>query len=123
MSAQHLKGWRISGAAIALLAIGCATTPTTTKPTIDSVQHIIVIYAENRSFDNLYGLFPGANGIANATPEQYTQVDRDGKPLAELPPAWKGKDVDQAFPWKMPNKPFRLDAPPLNLPLTKQVRS
>jgi phospholipase C len=44
-----------------------------------------------RSFDNLYGLFPGANGIANATPSQFTQVDRDGKVLATLPPVWNGK--------------------------------
>ena len=97
MSARHLQAW-FSAAAIALLAIGCATTPTTTKPTIDSVQHIIVIYAENRSFDHLYGLFPGANGIANATPEQYIQVDRDGTTLAHLPPVWKGKNADPAYP-------------------------
>jgi phospholipase C len=122
MSAQHLKGWRISGAAIALLAIGCATTPTTTKPTIDSVQHIIVIYAENRSFDHLYGLFPGANGIANATPEQYIQVDRDGTTLAHLPPVWKGKNADPAYPDSLPNKPFRLDLPPVNMPLTVATR-
>ena len=65
---------------------------------LDRIEHVIVIYAENRSFDNLYGLFPGANGIANATPAQYTQVDRDGKPLPHLPPVWKGKDADPAFP-------------------------
>ncbi len=68
----------------------CATPPPA-KPGLDGIQHIIVIYAENRSFDHLYGLFPGANGIANATPEQYTQVDRDGRPLPHLPPVWKGK--------------------------------
>jgi phospholipase C len=107
---------------LALLSASCAVPPAR-EGGLDRVQHVIVIYAENRSFDNLYGLFPGANGIANATPEQYTQVDRDGKPLPELPPAWKGRDVDPAFPWRMPNKPFRLDAPPLDLPLTKQVRS
>ena len=107
---------------LAVLAASCATPPAQ-RAGLDRIEHVIVIYAENRSFDNLYGLFPGANGIANATPAQYTQLDRDGKPLAELPPAWKGKDVDPAFPWKMPNRPFRLDAPPLDLPLTKQVRS
>ena len=64
------------------------------RAALDRIEHIVVIYAENRSFDNLYGLFPGANGIANATPAQYTQVDRDGKPLANLPPVWKGKDPD-----------------------------
>lgn len=118
----RLAGW------VALLAFacalgGCAAPPDKPRSGLAGIDHIVVIYAENRSFDNLYGMFPGANGIANATPAQYTQVDRDGKPLAELPPAWRGKEPDPAFPWRMPNKPFRLDAPPLNLPLTKQVRS
>ena len=30
------------------------------------VQHIVVIYQENWSFDSLYGQFPGANGLQNA---------------------------------------------------------
>jgi len=81
-----------------------------------------VIYAENRSFDNLYGLFPGANGIANATPAQYTQVDRDGTPLPHLPPVWKGTAPDPAFPKDLPNKPFRIDAPPVNSPLNAKTR-
>ena len=113
---------RIAALALVALLVSCAAPPPQ-RADLDRVEHIIVIYAENRSFDNLYGLFPGANGIANATPEQYTQIDRDGTPLKELPPAWKGREVDPAFPWRMPNKPFRLDAPPLNLPLTQQVRS
>jgi phospholipase C len=33
---------------------------------IDAIQHVIVIYQENWSFDGLYGKFPGADGIANA---------------------------------------------------------
>ncbi len=89
---------------------------------LDRIEHVVVIYAENRSFDHLYGLFPGANGIANATPEQATQVDHDGTPLPELPPAWKDGRPDPAFPHRMPNRPFRLDAPPLNLPLSQQLR-
>jgi phospholipase C len=32
---------------------------------ISSVKNVVVIYAENRSFDNLYGHFPGANGLQN----------------------------------------------------------
>ena len=38
------------------------STSTSETPVI-GLDHIVVIYAENRSFDNLYGLFPGANGI------------------------------------------------------------
>jgi Probable molybdopterin binding domain len=33
---------------------------------------------------HLYGFFPGANGIANATEEQKTQLDHDGTPLLYL---------------------------------------
>ena len=39
------------------------------------IEHIVVIYAENRSFDNLYGLFPGANGIAQ---RHAGDLDADG---------------------------------------------
>ena len=83
---------------------------------------IVVIYAENRSFDHLYGLFPGANGIANATPEQYTQVDHDGKPLSQLPPVWKGKVADPAFPKDCRTSRSGIDAPPINLPLSVATR-
>jgi len=105
-----------------LAADGGAAQPPGAKARLESIEHIIVIYAENRSFDHLYGLFPGANGIAQATPAEYTQVDRDGTPLAELPPAWRGKDPDPAFPHRLPNRPFRLEAPPLDLPLSQRVR-
>jgi antirestriction protein ArdC len=33
---------------------------------LDAIQHVIVIYQENWSFDGLYGKFSGADGIANA---------------------------------------------------------
>jgi len=105
---------------LAVVAGGCAAPPP--RAGIERLDHIVVIYAENRSFDNLYGSFPGADGLANATAAQYTQVDRDGKPLATLPPVWKGKDADPAFPKDLPNKPFRIDAPPVNLPLSTPTR-
>ena len=61
------------------------------------VKHIVVIYQENWSFDALYGRFPGANGIANASEESLTQVDRAGAPLKAAPAPLNGKDVDPAF--------------------------
>ena len=77
-----------------------------------------MIYAENRSFDNLYGSFPGANGLQNVKPEQALQLDRDGTPLKELPPVWdnltaKGVTpvVTQAQTEHLPNKPFAIDDP------------
>ena len=106
-----------------ILVSSCATPDATrSKPSIGRIDHIVVIYAENRSFDNLYGLFPGANGIANALPASYVQVDRDGRELPRLPPVWKGKDPDPAFPKDLPNKPFRIDAAPINLPLSVATR-
>jgi acid phosphatase len=54
------------------------------------IQTLVVIYSENRSFDNLYGTFPGANGLANASAASIIQVDRDGKPMPGLPAIWGG---------------------------------
>ena len=119
--------WRRHGAAafvaVALVLLaGCATKAPAEQAGLARIEHVIVIFAENRSFDNLYGLFPGANGIANATPAQYTQVDHEGRPLPHLPPVWKGKSPDPAFPKDLPNRPFRIDAPPIDLPLSVKTR-
>ena len=81
---------------------------------LSGIDTIVVLYPENRSFDHLYGLFPGANGIAKATMEQYTQRDHDGSVLPYLR-VWDahGKP-DARFP-ELPNAPFRIDAPPVGL--------
>src|SRR5438309_11708473 len=88
----------------------CATAP---AGGLERIETIVVIYAENRSFDHLYGLFPGANGIADATDEQKTQLDLDGTALPHLPAVFtpQGKP-DERFPQKLSNGPFRIDAPP-----------
>ena len=62
-----------------------------------NVKHIIIIYQENWSFDALYGRFPGANGILEATPASLTQRDRNGAPLAAAPAPLNGKTVDPHF--------------------------
>jgi len=82
-------------------------------PGVERIGHIIVLYLENRSFDQLYGLFPGADGVAEAGAAA-TQVDRDGKPYDKLPPALdtnlKGSPVDARFPPALDNKPYRAEA-------------
>ena len=56
-----------------------------------NIKTVVVIYLENRSFNNLYADFPGVEQPLSALkPEQYTQADRDGKPLATLPRIWGG---------------------------------
>ena len=55
------------------------------------IRHVVVIYAENRSFNNLFGDFPGlAQPLSALAPEQYRQRDRDGRVLETLPPIWHG---------------------------------
>jgi acid phosphatase len=57
----------------------------------DNVKTVVVIYAENRSFNNLFGNFPGVEKpLASLKPADYQQRDRDGKLLDTLPPAWGG---------------------------------
>jgi phospholipase C len=61
------------------------------ESSLQQIEHFVVIYQENWSFDSLYGEFPGANGIANATDAsgkllpQYQQVDKNGNPITTLP--------------------------------------
>ncbi len=109
--------------AIVMLA-GCAATPThPPQSQLNQLEHIIVIYAENRSFDNLYGLFPGANGIHQATPGQYLQLDHNGKPFVTLPPIPASKDGHiPAIAAKLPNQPFRIDQPPISLSASVPTR-
>ena len=50
---------------------------------LSNIDHIIVVYQENWSFDGLYGSFPGANGRASASAASLNQIDRlNGNPLA-----------------------------------------
>jgi acid phosphatase len=101
-----------------------ATAGAVTDAQLARIGHVIVIYGENRSFDNLYGGFPGADGLANAPPEQTLQRDLDGTPLPVLPPVWKGNssEFDPAFGRTLANGPFRIDAAPARLPLSVPTR-
>ena len=54
------------------------------------IHTVVVIYAENRSFDNLFGMYPGANGLGHASSVSSTQLDRDGTVLSGLPAVWGG---------------------------------
>src|SRR5215813_13395761 len=98
----------------ALLLVMMTAARAVSAADLSAIDTIVVLYPENRSFDHLYGLFPGANGIANATKEQYTQRDHDGSVLPYLR-VWDGHGKpDPRFP-ELPNRPFRIDAPPVGL--------
>ncbi len=89
------------------------TSPEKLQAFRDKVKHIVVIYQENWSFDGLYGKFPGANGIANASKESVAQTDRRGKKYDVLPQPmdteWKPSIPDRRFPGDLPVQPFDLN--------------
>jgi phospholipase C len=55
----------------ALLLLSSSPHPvnSATTTTSDPIKHVIVIMEENHTFDNYFGTYPGANGIANAKPQ------------------------------------------------------
>jgi acid phosphatase len=81
-------------------------------PASAPIDHLLVIYLENHTFDNLFGLFPGANGVTSRG-ASVRQVDKTGKAYASLPQVTIGYPYpprpDPRFPKKPPNAPFRID--------------
>lgn len=95
-------------AALALSLSAAVQAKTQTKPKgLDRIEHIVVIYLENRSFDSLFGSFPGANGL-NKAKSAPLQIDEYARPYRTLPPVKDGKQVDSRFPADMPNRPFNI---------------
>ena len=98
---------------------------------LDLIETVVVIYAENRSFDNLYGFFPGANGLKHVSPGMSAQRDRDGSVMKELPPVWGGltatgvtPPITEAQTQHLANEPFAIDDPKgFNAPLDVITRS
>ena len=117
----------LTALAVALLLAACASSPpgpssAGNDKAVNAIDTVVVIYAENRGFDTLYGLFPGANGIPGVNPTAVgtvqPQKDYDGSVLPTLPPVWGGVAaggqpvvMTQAQSAGMPNKPFRIDDP------------
>ncbi|GGC69439.1 acid phosphatase [Undibacterium terreum] len=55
------------------------------------IKNVVVIYLENRSFNNLFGNFPGVKQpLADVPAAAYTQKDRNGSVLPALPKMWGG---------------------------------
>ena len=107
-------------------AAQAGTTPqsdATTRALRAKVSTVVVIYAENRAFDNLYGNFPGAVGLGEVLdrdghprPAYAPQRDRDGSVLPVLPPTWGGVTatgyqpvVTQTQSMGLPNAPFSVE--------------
>ncbi len=87
-----------------------AASATAGEHKAEKIQHIIVIYLENHSFDNLYGQFPGANGLAQAR-QAAPQTNLEGKLYTTLPRVMdvKHNKPDTRFPEDLPNQPFAIN--------------
>src|SRR5215207_3887622 len=84
------------------------------------IGHIVVIYEENHSFDNLYGGWEGVDGIRNADRAHTLQIDQAGKPydcLLQNDVNLTSPPLDSActdahpttFKSHFPNAPFTID--------------
>jgi phospholipase C len=95
-----------------LSALGVTPAGADDREGLKRIEHIVVLYLENRSFDHLYGAFPGSNGLANAGAAAI-QVDSNEQPYAFLPPPLdlrpKPPVPYAAIAERLPNGPFSLD--------------
>jgi len=104
-------------------AVPASAVPASAPPlTLEAIDTVVVIYAGSRSFDHLFGIFPGANGIPGKNPtaqgQPAPQKDVNGSVLPVLPPIWSGLTANgqpltltQAQSVGLPNAVFQLDAP------------
>src|SRR3954467_11790644 len=90
-------------------AVGFAPGAGAQTDGLQKLNHIVVIYQENWSFDSLYGKFPGANGLDQAAATT-PQVDKDGTPYTTLPQPmntlFSPPAPDVRFPADPPVAPF-----------------
>jgi phospholipase C len=89
------------------------------KGSMRQIDRFVVIYEENHSFDNLYGMWEGVDGIRNADAAHSTQVNQAGQPyecllqndvnLATPPQPASCTNTSPAFTSAFTNKPFKID--------------
>jgi phospholipase C len=129
VSARSLL-WGISVFAV-LSSAGCSGTPpagegdpqnVTSGGGLTKINHFVILFMENHSFDNLFGEFPGAEGLSGLDPSapNVAQVDDNGQPFDTLPiPVQSdGEPVDPRFDKPLPNRPFIMEdfVPPDAIP-------
>src|SRR4051795_2016297 len=74
----------LAALAAVLIAVVTATVSSSATSPLGKVNHIVVIYEENHSFDNLYGGWEGVNGLSGADAAHTTQVNEAGNPYTCL---------------------------------------
>ena len=67
-----------AGIAVAGAVSGSAGDDDNRNDKLTKIQHIVVIYEENHSFDNLYGRWEGVNGRSKADAAHTIQIGQGG---------------------------------------------
>jgi acid phosphatase len=130
LTAMGLGGVLASGESVAASqARSHGSTPlpahTVDKLLRERVKHVVVIYAENRSFNNLFADFPGLQSpLSSVPPSAFQQLDRDGvtvlNTLPVVPDGWVPRDQEadgvtykagEQYQTALPNAPFPLRGP------------
>jgi phospholipase C len=113
-SARRSWCWPLLSAVAVLSSVAGVppAAPVTAAGPFDKLNHVVVIYQENWSFDALYGSFPGANGLANAG-AAVRQVDKAGQPYSTLPQPIlvESRPAGVAAPPPVPDTRFPADLP------------
>jgi phospholipase C len=127
---RRLVALLLAGLAVLVLltaSSGFASDGNRTKK-LAKISHIVVVYEENHSFDNLYGGWEGVNGVANADSAQTLQINQAGvpfqclymddvnlqaqsaaNPTAPLSTTCTDTTTATAFPSHFTNAPFTID--------------
>jgi phospholipase C len=74
----------VGAAALSIAAVAATTAGADRSDSLHRVKHIVVIYQENHSFDNLYGGWEGVNGLSSAPLDHTLQVDQSRNPYSCL---------------------------------------
>src|SRR5438270_5594857 len=98
---QPTRG-RAAFAVLATLALaGCGHSGVNRSPipaAIHRIRHVIVVMQENRSFDNYFGTYPGADGIPRAVLEGTKDCNLDPRTGRCLLPYRDTRQVDVGGP-------------------------
>lgn len=131
-----MRAWLATISLVAILAVMVPSSASVAQQNDVPIDHVIVIFMENHSFDNLYGHFPGANGL-DSREARVTQVNKKGEPYKTLPQPRNNGSVfvdpdkstktkpsgpDRRFPDDLPNAPFPINTfVPLDEPIPSPV--
>jgi acid phosphatase len=121
---KHVR-WRWHASCALVLGAGALAIPAVAQARppggLRGIDHVVVVYQENHSFDNLYGRWERVRGLDDADPAHTRQVNQAGTPydcllqndvnLTSPPLSAACTDSTTATPFSshFPNAPFSID--------------